>query len=56
MDTRRSFYLVSKPNDFAEPVGASRNDLFDIAHVIAANDNLWTKNRLSAAVEIFFAV
>jgi hypothetical protein len=49
MDTRRSFYLVSKQNDFAEPgVDASRSDCSDIPFVMPANDNVWTRERLSS--------
>ena len=44
MDTRRSFYLASKEDDFAEPAGdASRLDFDDIPFIIPANDNLRTK-------------
>ena len=49
MDTRRSFYLASKEDDFAEPAAdASRLDFDDIPYVIPANDNLQTKDSLSA--------
>jgi hypothetical protein len=49
MDTRRSFYLASKEDDFAEPAAdASRLDFDDILFVIPANDNLQTKDSLSA--------
>jgi hypothetical protein len=47
MDARRSFYLVSKEDDFAEPA-ASRLDFSDIPLNRPANDNLQTKDRLSA--------
>ena len=42
MDTRRSFYLASREDDFAEP-GAD-----DIPFIIPANDNVQTKDSLSA--------
>jgi hypothetical protein len=49
MDTRRSFYLASKEDDFAEPSpDASRLDLDDIPFIIPANDNVRTKDALSA--------
>jgi len=47
MDARRSFCLVSKEDDFAEPA-ASRLDFSDIHFIRPANDNLRTKDRLSA--------
>lgn len=47
MDARRSFYLVSKEDDFAEPA-TSRLDFSDIPLNRPANDNLQTKDRLSA--------
>jgi hypothetical protein len=49
MDTRRSFYLASKEDDFAEPAAdASRLDLDDILFIIPANDNVQTKGNLPA--------
>jgi hypothetical protein len=49
MDTRRSFYLASKQDDFAEPpADASRLDLDDILFIIPANDNSPTRDSLSA--------
>jgi hypothetical protein len=52
MDTRRSYYLHSKQDDVAEPpADASRLDLNDIPFIIPANDNLRTKDRLSARYE-----
>jgi hypothetical protein len=49
MDTRRSYYLHSKQDDFAEPpADASRLDFDDIPFIIPANDNLRTKYSLSA--------
>jgi hypothetical protein len=48
MDTRRSYYLHSKQDDFAEPpADASRLDLDDIPFIVPANDNLRTKDSLS---------
>ena len=49
MDTRRSYYLASKQDDFTEP--ASEEDLVDftdVPYVIPANDNTRIKDRLSA--------
>ena len=49
MDKRRSFYLASSKDDFAEPpADASRLDFNDIPLIIPANDNVRTKDRLSA--------
>ena len=49
MDKRRSFYLASSKDDFAEPpADASRLDFNDIPFVMPANDNLRTKVSLSA--------
>ena len=49
MDTRRSFYLASRKDDFAEPAAdLSTIDSTDIPYVVPANDNAWTKDRLSA--------
>ena len=49
MDARRSFCLVSKEDDFAEqPADFSRLDFSDIPFIRPANDNLRTKDRLSA--------
>jgi hypothetical protein len=49
MDTRRSFYLASKEDDFAQPAAdASRLDLDDVPFIIPANDNAQTKDSLSA--------
>jgi hypothetical protein len=49
MDTRRSYYLHSKQDDFAEPADeASRLDFDDVPFVMPANDNVRTKDRLSA--------
>jgi hypothetical protein len=49
MDTRRSFYLASREDDFAEPAAdASRLDFNDIPFIMPANDNLRNKDSLSA--------
>ena len=49
MDTRRSFYLASRQDDFAEAAAdASRLDFSDIPYVVPANDNLRSEERLSS--------
>ena len=49
MDTRRSFYIEFRHDDFAEPqVDAARLDFNDIPYITPANDNLRAKDRLSA--------
>jgi hypothetical protein len=52
MDTHRSYCLASRMNDFAESAsGKSRIDRTDfhyVHYVMPANDNLRTKDRLSA--------
>jgi hypothetical protein len=49
MDVRRSFYLASRRDDFAEtPIDASRLDASDIPCVVPANDNSPPKDGLSA--------
>ncbi len=49
MEVCRSFYLVSKQDDFAEAAPeASRVGCSGIAYITAANDNLRVKDRLSA--------
>jgi hypothetical protein len=49
MDTRRSFYLASRRDDFDVPApDASSVDLTDIPYITPANDNVQTKERLSA--------
>jgi hypothetical protein len=49
MDTRRSYYLHSKQDNFAEQAAdASRLDLDDIPFIVPANDNLRTKDSLPA--------
>jgi hypothetical protein len=52
MDTRQSFYLAPKRDDFAEPAAdASCLDRDDIPYTTAANDNLRLKDRLQARCE-----
>ncbi len=46
LDTRRSFYLASRRDDFAEPAPPSDIDSGDIPYILAANDNLRVKDRL----------
>jgi hypothetical protein len=47
MDTRRSFYLASRQDDF--DIGADADiNLTDISYIVAANDNVRTKDRLPA--------
>ena len=48
MDTRRSFYLASRQDDFATPADGGRLDFSAIPYIMPANDNLRTKDRLSA--------
>ena len=49
MDTRRSYYLASTQDDFAESAAdLSPIDCADIPYVMPANDNARTKDRLSA--------
>jgi hypothetical protein len=52
MDARRSFYLASRQDDFDIPAqdDAGWVDFTDIPYVTPANDNIPTKNRLSARV------
>ena len=51
MDTRRSFYLASGSDDFAELTpDRGLADYTDIPYVMPANDNVRTKDRLSARV------
>jgi len=57
MDTRRSFYLASREDDFAEPAAdASRLDFSDIPFIMPANDNLRTKIAGRPAVGVCFVV
>jgi hypothetical protein len=54
MDARRSFYLHSKQNDFAElNEDMSQLDFTDIPFVEPANDNELTRTRLSARCQTF---
>jgi hypothetical protein len=50
MDTRRSYYLLSRQDDFSELDAADLDefDIRDISWVIPANDNAPTKVRLTA--------
>ncbi len=48
MDTRQSFYLASRQDDFAEPAPPSGLDSRDIPYVMATNDNLQVRDRLLA--------
>ncbi len=49
MDTRRSYYLNSKRDDFEEADAEKGDpDPSDIPYIIAANDNAPTKVRLAA--------
>jgi hypothetical protein len=51
MDTRRSFYLASGSDDFAERTpDKGRAGHTDIPYVTPANDNVQTKDSLSARV------
>jgi hypothetical protein len=52
MDTRRSFYLASRQDDFDQPTpdDEGRVDFTAIPYVTPANDNMRTKHRLSARV------
>jgi hypothetical protein len=49
MDTRRSYYLASKQDDFTEPaLDEDGVDFTDVPYLMPANDNTRTKDRLSA--------
>jgi hypothetical protein len=49
MDRRRSFYFASRQDDFDVPApDAPPVDLTDIPCIIPANDNVRSKDRLSA--------
>lgn len=49
MDTRRSYYLASRQNDFDLPApDEDWVDFADIPYVMPANENLRVKDRLSA--------
>ncbi len=57
MDTRRSYYLSYKQDDFAELDAETRQaDTTDIDNVIPANDNSLTKVRLSVCCGRCFVV
>jgi hypothetical protein len=50
MDTRHSYYLHRRQDDFAElAADASRLDFNDTPFIVPANDNLRTKEGLSAS-------
>jgi hypothetical protein len=54
MDTRRSFYLAARQDDFAEPAAdADWVDTTDILSATPANDNLRVQDRLSARCATF---
>jgi len=48
MDMCRSFYLASRQDDFVAPGDGTRLDFNGIPYIMPANDNLRTKDRLSA--------
>ena len=49
MDTRRSYYLASKQDDFDLPApDEGEVDFTDVPYVMPANDNVRIKDRLSA--------
>jgi hypothetical protein len=51
MDTRRSFYLASQHDDFAElPIDTDRLDASNIAYNMPANDNVRTKEKIVGSV------
>ena len=52
MDTRRSFYLASRQDDFDPPTLDDEDcvDFTAIPYVTPVNDNMRTKHRLSARV------
>jgi hypothetical protein len=48
MDTRRSFYLAARQDDFDVPApDEAPVDLTDISYITPANDNARSKGRLS---------
>ena len=47
MDTRRSYYLARREDDFAEPPAEARIECFEILYAAPANDNLLSKSKLS---------
>ena len=55
MDTRRSYYLAHRQDDFAEaPADARRLVSYEILYATPANDNSLTKARLSVRCRRFF--
>jgi hypothetical protein len=52
MDTRRSFYLTARQDDFDIPAQDDKGwvDFADIPYVSPANDNIPIKDRLSIRV------
>ena len=55
MDTRRSYYLAHRQDDFAEaPADARRLVAYEILYATPANDNSLTKARLSMRCGSFF--
>ena len=55
MDTRRSYYLASRQDDFDSPTpDEDWVDFTDIPYVVPANDNTRTKDRLSARCAALF--
>ena len=50
MDTRRSFYLASRQDDFDLSTPDEDCVFTDIPYLTPANDNMRTKDRLSARV------
>jgi hypothetical protein len=51
MDTRRSFYLAARQDDFDSPApDEGRVNVINIPYVSPANDNIPTKDRLSIRV------
>jgi hypothetical protein len=54
MDTRRSFYLAARQDDFdVPPTDEVEVNLSDIPYVTPANDNTRTKDRLSTRCRAF---
>ena len=47
MDARRSYYLASRKDDFAEPPAGVRIESFEILYAAPANDNWLGKSKLS---------
>ena len=55
MDTRRSYYLAHRQDDFAEPpAGIYKPQSCEILYATPANDNSSWKPTLSARLWIFF--